>query len=119
MKTIISRIFALLLFVLSISCEDSPSHNEDNGIVLPLGFEYHLDEPEVSAAQPGTDPRDAFSKIVKVGEMYFLSGQIGKDLTTNQLVPGGIEAETRQAIENIKLVLGEHGVLLENVVCDL
>ena len=116
MKTIISRIFVLLLFVLSISCEDSPSHTKDNGIVLPSGFEFHLDEPEFSAAQSGTDPDVAFSKIVKVGEMYFLSGQIGKDLTTNQLVPGGIEAETRQAIENIKSVLGEYGVLLENVV---
>ncbi|KAA3624460.1 MAG: RidA family protein [Flavobacterium sp.] len=116
MKTINSRIFVLLLFILFNSCGDSLWYTEDDGNALPPGFEYHLNEPEFLAAQSTTDPRQAFSKIVKVGEMYFLSGQIGKDPTTNQLVPGGIEAETRQAIENIKTVLAEYGVLIDNVV---
>lgn len=116
MKTFISRFGTLLLCVFLISCEDSPWHSSDDGNALPIGFEYHLGEPEYSAAQSTTDPRQAFSKIVKVGEMYFLSGQIGKDPATNEVVPGGIEAETRQALENIKSVLNEYDVLLHNVV---
>lgn len=36
-----------------------------------------------------------FSSAVRVGDMLFLAGQIGTD-STGSVVPGGIEAETRQ-----------------------
>lgn len=35
---------------------------------------------------------------------------------TQQIVPGGIEAETRQTLENIKAILGEAGSILDLVV---
>ena len=38
------------------------------------------------------------------------------DHTTRTLVDGGIQAETKQAIENIKAVLEEHNLTLDNVV---
>ncbi len=56
-----------------------------------------------------------FSEAVRVGKMLYLSGQVGVDAAMH-LVPGGIEAETRQAMDNIKAVLERHGSSLEQVV---
>jgi len=56
-----------------------------------------------------------FSAAVRVGPMIYLSGQIGTD-ETGRLVPGGIEAETRQTLENIRRVLVENGSSLDRVV---
>ena len=57
-----------------------------------------------------------FSDAVRVGHMLYLSGQIGIDPVTNAIVPGGIKAETRQAMENIKKTLETYGSSLDKVV---
>ena len=57
-----------------------------------------------------------FSDMVKTGDLYFLSGQIGMDHSTRTLVKGGIESETKQALENIKAVLQVHNLSMDNVV---
>lgn len=57
-----------------------------------------------------------FSDIVQVGDMFFLSGQIGMDHSTRTLVSGGIEAETTQTLENIKAVLEQHDMDMSHVV---
>jgi 2-iminobutanoate/2-iminopropanoate deaminase len=56
-----------------------------------------------------------FSEAVRVGRMLYLSGQIGTDGTGN-LVTGGILAETRQAMENIRATLMRHGSSLDRVI---
>ncbi len=50
------------------------------------------------------------------GNLVFTAGQLGLDPKTNELAPGGIEAETRQALTNIKYVLEASGSSLENVL---
>jgi 2-iminobutanoate/2-iminopropanoate deaminase len=59
-----------------------------------------------------------FSTAVRNGDLLFLSGQIGTVPGTSppQLVEGGVEAETRQAFENIRTVLATAGLDLDNVV---
>jgi reactive intermediate/imine deaminase len=56
-----------------------------------------------------------FSEAVRVGNMLYLSGQLGTD-STGRLVPGGIGPETRQALQNIADVLERHGSSLDQVV---
>jgi 2-iminobutanoate/2-iminopropanoate deaminase len=56
-----------------------------------------------------------FSDAVRVGHMLYLSGQIGSDATF-KLVPGGIRAETRQTLDNVKRVLDRNGSSLDRVV---
>ncbi len=56
-----------------------------------------------------------FSAGVRVGDMLFLSGQLGTDAGM-KVVPGGIEAETRQALENIRAILERNGSSLDRVV---
>lgn len=77
----------------------------------------------VVAANPDTeyypvpnDPTLPFSEAVRVGNMLYLAGQLGLDATTGKLVEGGISAETRQTMENIKATLERHGSALGNVV---
>lgn len=57
-----------------------------------------------------------FSEAVKVGSMLYLSGQLGTVPGTLERIPGGIQAETRQALENIKSVLERHGSSMDRVV---
>jgi len=57
-----------------------------------------------------------FSEAVRVGHTLYLSGQIGFDYAASKLVEGGIAAETRQTIENIKATLEKHGSSLAEVV---
>jgi reactive intermediate/imine deaminase len=47
--------------------------------------------------------------------MLYLSGQLGTDSTGN-LIAGGIEPETRQALENIRGLLIQNGSSLDRVV---
>jgi reactive intermediate/imine deaminase len=56
-----------------------------------------------------------FSEAVRVGSMLYLSGAMGID-ATGALVPGGIEAETHQALANIRSVLERHGSSMDRVV---
>ena len=51
---------------------------------------------------------------MKLGDLLFVSGQIGVHPSTGSLVPGGIRAETRQAIDNIATILAAAGAMLEN-----
>ncbi len=57
-----------------------------------------------------------FSEAVRVGDILYLSGQIGIVPGTTELVPGGIGGETRQALENIKAILERNGSSLDRVV---
>lgn len=56
-----------------------------------------------------------FSAAVRVGDMLYLSGQIGTD-STGKLVAGGIEPETRQTMENIRAVVEQDGGSMDRVV---
>jgi 2-iminobutanoate/2-iminopropanoate deaminase len=57
-----------------------------------------------------------YSVAIRTGDLVFTSGQLGLDPATGSLVPGGIEAETRQALTNIRHVLADAGSGLERVV---
>lgn len=45
-----------------------------------------------------------YSQAVAAGGMVFLSGQVGLDPATGQLVPGGIEAQARRVFDNLRAV---------------
>ena len=57
-----------------------------------------------------------FSPGILVGNTLYVSGHLGRDPVTSALVPGGIEPETRQTLENIKAILAQAGSSLDKVV---
>jgi reactive intermediate/imine deaminase len=56
-----------------------------------------------------------FSEAVRVGDLLYLSGQLGLD-STGRLAPGGVQPETRQALENIRGTLTRLGRSMDDVV---
>ena len=66
-----------------------------------------------TALIPGGLP---FSSAVRIGDLVFLSGQIGNVPGSRQLADTGIAGQTRQTFENIKTVLAAAGTSLERVV---
>ena len=56
-----------------------------------------------------------FSQAVRVGDILYLSGALGNVPGTLELVPGGMQAEARQTMENIGAVLKENGLSFDNV----
>jgi reactive intermediate/imine deaminase len=75
------------------------------------GPALHFDRsPETAAAGL------PFSDAVRAGGLVFVSGQLGVRPGTTELVPGGIEAETRQCLENIRAILERNGSSLARVV---
>jgi len=74
--------------------------------------------PEVEyLSAPGTEDLDLpFSTAVRVDNTLYLSGSIGNLPGTMELAPGGIEGETRQAMENMKQALDSFGSSMDRVV---
>ncbi len=56
-----------------------------------------------------------FSEAVRVGKVLYLSGQVGMG-AEGKVVPGGIAAETRQTMENIRATLAGYGLTMDRVV---
>ncbi len=68
--------------------------------------------------EPSGDVRvlGPYSPAVRAGGFVHLAGQLGWDFDADGLAPGGIEAETRQAITNLEAVLESCGLDLTSVV---
>ena len=61
-------------------------------------------------------PIGPYSQAVQAGTTLYLSGQLGIDPATGELVLGGIERETRKALDNCRAILAAAGFDLEDVV---
>ena len=57
-----------------------------------------------------------YSVAVTGGPFIFTAGQLGIDPKTGNLVEGGVEAETRQALQNLSSILEAANSCLDNVV---
>ena len=68
------------------------------------------------AEAPPPPPTAAYSHAVRAGEYLFVTGQLGVDPKTNQLVPGGTVAQTHQVMRNLQTVLDGAGTSLARAV---
>jgi 2-iminobutanoate/2-iminopropanoate deaminase len=60
-------------------------------------------------------PKAPYTPVAIVGDMVYTAGQTGVDVS-GEVVDGGIEAQTRRALENIRLCLEAAGCSLGDVV---
>jgi reactive intermediate/imine deaminase len=74
------------------------------------------DKPQFLNSPRALELDRPFSEAVRAGEYLFLSGQIGELPETGKLVEGGLEAEARQTLANVKHVLEGNGASLSDVV---
>lgn len=75
-----------------------------------------LNERKVIATDGAPAAIGPYSQAIQVGNVLYLAGQIGIDPATGQIVDGGVEAETRRAMENLAAVLEAAGFSMDNVV---
>ena len=57
-----------------------------------------------------------YSQAIQVGHLLYTSGQIPIDPTTGVFVEGGIKEQTRQSLFNVKAILEEAGLTMNDVV---
>lgn len=73
---------------------------------------------ERKAVQTDKAPRaiGPYSQGLLAGNTLYISGQLGIDPKSDQLVEGGTAAQTKQALENIMAVLMEVNMSMSNIV---
>lgn len=71
---------------------------------------------EVVLSDKAPAPIGPYSHGVVTGRMVFTSGQAGLDPQTKKLAAGGVAAETRQTLENLRSILEAAGCTLADVV---
>lgn len=81
-----------------------------------LPFARETADVEFLTIDSSDAPDLPFSEAVRVDNMLFLSGQIGVEPGTLALVEGGMAAEARQTLDNIKATLERHGASMSEVV---
>ena len=64
---------------------------------------------------PDQDLANDLCQIVMAGNMLFLRGQVGTDFDGKLIGPGNPEAQTEQAMKNVKQLLEEAGSCLEHI----
>jgi 2-iminobutanoate/2-iminopropanoate deaminase len=72
--------------------------------------------PPVILTDQAPRPIGPYTQARRAGSLIFTAGQVGLDPQTGQLVPGGIQAETRQVWRNLSAVLEAAGTRLDHVV---
>jgi 2-iminobutanoate/2-iminopropanoate deaminase len=80
-----------------------------------MKVEDHMDK-KVITSDKAPKPIGPYSVAIQAGNFVFCSGQLGLDPSTGNLVQGGIEAQTRQALINLNNVLSDAGSGLELAV---
>jgi 2-iminobutanoate/2-iminopropanoate deaminase len=73
-------------------------------------------DKKVIKSDKAPKPIGPYSVAIQTGNLIFTSGQLGLDPLSGNLVQGGIETQTRQALTNIRHVLEDAGSGLECVV---
>ncbi|HEY9059025.1 MAG TPA: RidA family protein [Pseudobacteroides sp.] len=71
---------------------------------------------EVLTTKKAPEAIGPYSQAIKVGDFIYTSGQIPIEPVTGQIVPGGIEAQTKQVLENINAILTNAGSSFQNVI---
>ncbi|MGH9173157.1 MAG: Rid family detoxifying hydrolase [Vicinamibacterales bacterium] len=73
-------------------------------------------ELEVIQTAKAAAPIGPYSQAIRAGGFIFVAGEKGIDPETNAIVPGGVAAETRQTLENVRNILEEAGSSIARAV---
>lgn len=73
-------------------------------------------QKEIISTKKAGAPVGPYSQGIKIGNFVFVAGEKGIDPKKGSMVEGGIKAETKQTLENIKFILEEAGASMTDVV---
>ncbi len=80
-----------------------------------MAIEQYIQKTAV-IPEGSSPPSGPYSPAVRVGDMLFLSGQLGISPATKNLVEGGTIPQARQAMANLRTLLNAAGMTFDNVV---
>jgi 2-iminobutanoate/2-iminopropanoate deaminase len=75
-----------------------------------------MSNKEIITTENAPQPIGPYSAGVRTDNFIFTAGQVGIDPKTGEVVAGGVEAETRQVMQNLKSVLEAGGSSLDAIV---
>lgn len=87
---------AALLMTLSLQIPAQPTEFYNSGKIIPSNL--------------------PLSDGVRHGNLFFLSGQIGLIPGSGKLLSGGMKAETKQALDNIKMILESRSSSMQDLI---
>lgn len=67
-------------------------------------------------APKGIKPMGPYTPAIRMGDLLFISGQVGIDPESGQFVEGGVAAQAKQVLENLKGLVEAGGSSLDKVV---
>jgi reactive intermediate/imine deaminase len=85
------------------------------GAALLTGSQAMSAAPQFYSSEGAKRAGLPFSQAVRVGEVLYLSGQLGNKPGPSELVEGGMEAQARQTMDNIGWVLKQNGLTYDDV----
>ncbi len=101
--------------LLASACTITVTDEAPEGKRISEGY-VHTDRVEWLSSPEYREMELPFSEAVRVGNLLFLSGQLGIVPGTGKLAPGGIAPETSQTLENIRMTLEKFGSSMDRVV---
>lgn len=115
-KIVAALIVALALMFWMARSAASPSVATANASLVVQGTALKETVNGITYHMPYGRPTRPFTPAVQVGDILYLAGQIGTAASAQGgVVPGGIQAETRQTMMNIKDVLEKSGSSMDHV----
>jgi 2-iminobutanoate/2-iminopropanoate deaminase len=71
---------------------------------------------EIIIPEGGAKPLAPYSPGIRYGDLLFTAGQVGLDPESQNLVPGGVAAQTKQAMENLGAILKAANTSFDNLI---
>ena len=115
-KIVVALVVALALMFWLARSAATPSLATANASSVVQGTGLKETVNGITYHMPYGRPTRPFTPAVQVGDILYLAGQIGTAASAQGgVVPGGIQAETRQTMMNIKDVLEKSGSSMDHV----
>jgi 2-iminobutanoate/2-iminopropanoate deaminase len=77
---------------------------------------YTIEGKKIISTEKAPKAIGPYSQAIVVDRLVFTAGQVGLDPATMELVPGGVEAQTRQVLTNLRYVLEKADSGLPSVI---
>lgn len=109
---------SLFIMLVLVSCNNGQDENVNNSANAKISIQKTDAEVNLKKQAPIFTPSELpypFSSAVQVGDILFLSGEIGVSGEGTGVIPGGIAPETKRMFERIEATLARHGLGLEDV----
>ena len=109
---------SLFIMLVLVSCNNGQDENVNNSANAKISIQKTDAEVNLKKQAPTFTPSELpypFSSAVQVGDILFLSGEIGVSGEGTGVIPGGIAPETKRMFERIEATLARHGLGLEDV----